>query len=251
MPRQAGTLLSVFLLCLVAELVLSAPALPSDVIYKYIDDDGTINFTEKWHLIPDKYHSRVQTIDPVTGQPFKPPPITTAPVPSRSAPPQAPISSPTGADAPPFYAAWLEQFARLSIPVPSSFKLGVGLTSLVLIVGAFKVMRLSSNLMLKLMLKGMVVLILAGSAYAMYVSGLNERISEATHDPANPTITGKELIKEGQGKVDQARKALGKAATPIEKLKDATVGEVSRTVDRANQANQDKVKALEKIEAAP
>jgi hypothetical protein len=233
---------------LIAVWALSSPAFAGDAIYKYVDDKGTIHFTEQWHLIPEKYHSRVQTIDPATGQPFKPKPLHQEPVPSRSAPLQTAPSVQPPPEPAPFYAAWLEQFAKLSIPLPSRYQLGVGLTTLVLIFGAFKIMRLTTNPLLKIMLKASIMVMLAGSVYAMYISGLNEQISEATRDPAHPTATGKDLIQGTSGAVNQLKGAINKATAP---LKDATIGEVSRTVDKANEANRQTEKTLHLIESNP
>ncbi len=239
MPRCLFILLSVGF--------FAASALAGEVIYKYVDDEGTTVFTEQWHRIPPQYIDRVQSIDPLTGQPYKAPPAPLPPKPRAAPLPVAP-AAPAPAAEKPFYAAWLEQFSKLAVPLPSRYQLGVGAMAFVLIFGAFKIMRLSSNLLVKVMLKGIMLLILAASAYAMYVSGLNERISAITHDPAQQSITGKELIREGQTTVDQAKKALDQAAAPIQKFKELTIDEVSRTVEKANASNKEMIDTLEKIE---
>ncbi len=205
---------------------LASVAISQEVIYKYVDEKGTVNFTEQWQLIPEKYHDRVQLIDPATGQQVKPRPLTTVPAPGRKAPPQAPAAPRPAPESLPFYAAWLEQFANLTMSAPSPYQLGVGLLALTVIIGAITIMRLSPNPLIALLLRAVIVLVLAGSVYAMYFANLNERISEVTHEPVESTVTGKEMILKGQEAASDVKKSLEQVAAPIRKLKDATVGKI-------------------------
>jgi hypothetical protein len=152
--------------------------------------------------------------------------------------------------------AWLDRFSKLTFPLPSQFQLGVGLTTLVLIIGAVIIMRVTQNPVFKLLLKASILLVIGGAVYALYLSGLNERVSQATHEQTGRTTSGKEILGEVKGKAGQVKQFLDKTALDpvkgaIEKTKAATVGDVTRTVNEANQANQELQRKLEEIEPAP
>ena len=246
-----------FLLALVCLLALwaVAPVLAAD-IYKYVDDEDVPHYTDQWQMIPEKYRSRVQALDPSTGKIFKPESVKAAPQPPRSSsqPPiahkdQAPSTAPA---APPFYAAWLETFAKLSIPLPSQIQLGVGLMSAVLIFGAIKIIRVSPNPLVKLMLKGVIMLVLVGGAYTLFLAATSARISNATREPAPSSISGQELIQNIQGTAERTKKTIKEKATaPLEKVQDATVGGAIRARNSMNQSNREKEKILNKIESGP
>ncbi len=259
---------SIFLLTL---LSLAPSAWSGEVIYRYTDDQGVVNFTGQRDAIPLKYQDQAQALDAVT---FQPVPDAAAPPPAPTAPPEPEFQTPAGLSslarpagqatppvAPqpiqpePAGPSWLDRFAGATIPLPSQFQLGVGLTALVLIVCAVMVSRMMQNLVLKLLLRTSIMLLLGGAVYLVYFSGMNERMAETTRQPGQRTTTGKELLSDMQGKADQMKSALDKAASPvtgvIEKTKAATLGEVNQTVDAANQSNRQLDKRLREIEANP
>ena len=239
-----------------AFLAVATPAFPANDIYKYVDDDGVPHYTDQWQLIPEKHRSSVQALDPTTGKIFKPEPVKAAPPPPQSS--SQPSTVPKDQAAPsapaesPFYAAWIEKFSQLSFPLPSRFQLGVGLMSAVLVWGAFKIIRVSDNLLIKLMLKGVIMIIVIGSVYSLYISSLNQRISEATRDTTPRSTSGKEVIQTIQGTTEKAKQSvLEKVKAPLEKVKDATVGGAIGARDSMNQSNIEKENALQKIESGP
>lgn len=259
---------SIFLLTL---LSLAPSAWAGEVIYRYIDDQGVVNFTGQRDAIPLKYQDQAQALDAVT---FQPVPDAATPPPAPTAPPEPEFEAPAGLSrlakpagqatpptAPqpiqtePVGPSWLDRFAGTTIPLPSQFQLGVGLTALVLIVCAVMVSRMLQNLVLKLLLRTSIMLLLGGAVYLIYFSGMNERMAETTRQPGQRTTTGKELLSDMKGKADQMKSALDKAAAPvtgvIEKTKASTLGEVNQTVDAANQSNQQLDKRLREIEANP
>jgi len=242
------------LVCLLA-LWAATPALAAD-IYKYVDDEDVPHYTDQWQMIPEKYRSRVQVLDPSTGKIFRPESVKAAPQPPQrsSQPPVAHKDQPPSA-APadsPFYAAWLETFSKLSIPLPSQIQLGVGLMSAALIFGAIKIIRASPNPLVKLMLKGVIMLVLVGGAYTLFLAAMNARISNATRDPGPQEMSGTEMIQKIQATTEKAKATIKEnTRAPLEKVKDATVGEAVRTRDLANQSNLEKEKILNKVESGP
>lgn len=259
---------SIFLLTL---LSLAPSAWAGEVIYRYVDDQGVVNFTGQRDAIPLKYQGQAQALDAVT---FQPVPDAAAPSPAPTAQPEPEFQTPAGLSslvkpggqatppvapqpiqAEPAGPSWLDRFAGATIPLPSQFQLGVGLTALVLIVCVVMVSRMMQNLVLKLLLRTSIMLFLGGAFYLIYFSGMNERMAETTRQPGQRTTTGKELLSDMKGKADQMKSALDKAASPvtgvIEKTKAATLGEVNQTVDAANQSNQQLDKRLREIEANP
>lgn len=239
-----------------AFLAVATPAFPANDIYKYVDDEGTPHYTDQWQMIPEKYRSGIQALDPETGEIFRPesrkalpPARKNSALPSPAYKDQAVPPPPAE---PPFYAAWLEQFSKLSIPLPSQLQLGVGLMGAVVIWGAFKIMRVSLNPFVKLMLKGMITIVLVGSAYALYMASLSDRISNATKASPPQNISGQDLLQNIQGATDKVRETIKEKATaPLEKVKDATVGGATRARDSMNQSNIEKETVLQKIESGP
>ena len=241
---------------IVALLAVVTPAFPANDIYKYVDDEDVPHYTDQWQMIPEKYRSSVQALDPATGKIFKPESGKTIP-PAPQSSPQAPSTriDPTSSPAPPeppFYAAWIEHFSKLSIPLPSRFQLGVWLMSAVLIWGAFQIIRVSDNPLIKLMLKGAIMVIIIGSVYSVYLSNLNQRVSEATRDTTPRSTSGKEVIQTIQGTTEKAKQSIvEKVTSPLKKVKDATVGGAIGARDSMNQSNIEKENVLQKIESGP
>lgn len=261
-PRGIGSLFVAHLrpsLCLLALWILSSPALSADVVYKYVDDSGVVFFTDNYQQIPPRYMSRVQALDPATMQPLTPKSGTPA-ASSTSSAPSAPAATEAqqapGASGPQQVAeTWIDWFSRQNFPLPTQFQFGVGLTTLVLIIGAVIVMRVSQNPLFKLLLKASIMFVIGGAVYAIYLSGLNERVSQATHEQTGRTASGKEILGEVKGKAGQVKQFLGTTALDpvrgaIEKTKAAAVRDVTKTVNEANQANRDLQKKLGEIEPA-
>jgi len=239
-----------------ALLAVATPAFPANDIYKYVDDEGVPHYTDQWQLIPEKHRSSVQALDPATGKIFKPESVKAPPPAGKgfSLPSPAPKDQPAPAPPaePPFYAAWIEQFSRLSIPLPSRLQLGAGLMGAVVIWGAFKIIRVSPNPLVKLMLKGMITIVLVGGAYALYMASLSDRISNAMKASPPQNISGQDLLQNIQGTTEKVRETIKEKATaPLEKVKDATVGGATRARDSMNQSNREKEQILNKVESGP
>ena len=102
------------------------------------------------------------------------------------------------------------------------------------------------------MLKGVIMVILVGTAYTLCISNLNQRVSEVTKDPTPQSFSGKELIQNLHGTTERAREAIKEKTTaPLEKIKDATVGGAIQARDSMNQSNREKENVLQKIESGP
>jgi len=231
-----------------ALLAVATPAFPANDIYKYVDDEGVSHYTDQWQLIPEKYRGRIQALDPATGEIFRPESRKAASPPPQSAfqPPvahkdQAPPTAPADS---PFYAAWLEKF--------STSQLGAGLLGVAIIWGAFKIMRGSQNPLITVMLKGVITIVLAGGAYALYMASLSDRISSATKASSPHNISEKDLLPNIQGATEKVRAAIKEKTTaPLEKIKDATVGGAIQARDGMNQSTIEKEKVLKTIESGP
>lgn len=251
--RVTGSILPILTL---AVLAVASPTLSANVIYKYVDEQGVTNFTEDLQQVPSAYLDRIQALDPVTLQPAKAAPAT----PGRRPSPSEPVANSAIVDYgdrshQPATASWSNRLADLTIPLPSRYQLGVGLTTLVLIIGFRMVIRTSQNPAVKLLLKTSIMLMIGGTVYAIYLSSLNERISQATQQPAQRTMTGKELLGDIQGTAAQVRQVIDKTASPVKEIFDktqtATVGEVNRTVSEANQTSRQRESALHSIDSTP
>jgi len=124
--------------------------------------------------------------------------------------------------------------------------------SAVLIWGAFQIIRVSDNPLIKLMLKGAIMVIIIGSVYSVYLSNLNQRVSEATRDTTPRSTSGKEVIQTIQGTTEKAKQSvIEKVTAPLKKVKDATVGGAIQARDSMNQSNIEKENVLQKIESGP
>ena len=230
-------------------LLLSTAAL-ADPIYKYLDKNGTPNYTDRFESIPEQYRSRVQTLDATTLQPFgegsseasKSTPSVTIAAPSVTGNRH---SSEQG-------SSWLESLVGWKIPLPSDFQMAVGSTAIVLVLGAIALLRLSSNPFVRFGLKFWVMVVLGGSFYTLYFSGLNERMTEITAGSRPQTVSGKELLHEVTAKTKQVtttiqQQAVEQFKTVVNKTTDSTIGETRRTVQQANQANEQLQKHLDEI----
>ena len=181
--------------------LFSLPVLSATPIYQYVDDTGTTNYTNRLDSVPDRYRGRAKEVDP-----RRVPPNTSAPVTPESEPPTMTTGPDDNALAQVYHekpsagASWFDGFHTGAMPLRSRFQIGVGLASLVLIIGALVVHRVSQNPVVKLLLKLAITLMLVGTFYTMYFSGLSERISEATGEPAQGAIAGKELMGDKRGR---------------------------------------------------
>ncbi len=178
----------VLILGFVALSLLPFPVLSAKTIYTYVDDAGTTHYTNRLASVPNRYRSRVQEMDAVT--PEADPTATTTIADNLTLPPVYQEEPSAG--------LWFEGLPSVAMPVPSRFQLGVGLSSLVLIIGAVVAHGVSRNPMVRFMLKVAVTLLLVGTFYAMYFSGLNERIAELTRGGAHEPMTGRELMGEDE-----------------------------------------------------
>jgi len=82
-PPFRSTLFRFILLA--ALMVLASPAGAGDIIYRYVDDNGVINFTGQRDSIPLKYQASAEALDALTFQP-----VREAAEPSQAAPAPAP-----------------------------------------------------------------------------------------------------------------------------------------------------------------
>ncbi len=240
----------VLILCLLALGLRPAPTVSAEPIYKYVDDAGTVHYTDQGHSIPEKYRTRVQTVDPKILNPALSAPV--ASIPAIPAIPDGATTSPVleadhdsqvSQQGPSPLASWLDRFSALTIPVPSRFQLSVGGTSVVLIIGAIMIMRVSRNPLAKFMLKAAIALIIVGTFYITYFSSLNERISQVTGAPAQRTITGEEVNT-------TFTQTVGRLKQTLEQTTEMTIGEAQRSVEKVNQANRELEERLHEIEAA-
>ncbi len=192
---RIGIFLLFLLLAWVSTIGLfSLPVLAAEPIYQYVDDGGTVNYTNRLESVPKHYRSRVQEVDRA-----KPTPAASGPVAPQSDPPAATtiVSDMSDRriyrDEPPAAASWFDGLPTVTMPLPSRFHLAVGLSSGVLIIGAVLAHGISRNPLVRLMLKLAITLTVVGTFYAMYFSGLNERITELTRGPMLGPSTGTEL----------------------------------------------------------
>jgi len=220
----------------------------SDVIYKYVDDNGVPNFSGDRGSVPPAYQDRVEMLDAVTLRSIHPPAPATATSGDAGivASPEMPAKSAE--------PSWLDRFASATIRLPSQFQLGVGLTTLALLVGIMLALRVTHNRLVKLLLRSAILCILGATVYITYVSGINTRLAETTGQPSQRTTTGQDMLNDLSGKADRIKSALGKAAAnnpaqgAIGKVKAATVGEATQAANATDRANQQLDQHLREIE---
>ncbi len=230
------------LMCLLAFWLLAPPTVSAEPIYKYVDDAGTVHFTDWRGSIPEKYQSRVETVDPRILNPAVSAPVASIPDGATTSPVlEADHDSQVSQQGPSPLASWLDRFSALTIPVPSRFQLSVGGTSVVLIIGAIMIMRVSRNPLAKFMLKAAIALIIVGTFYITYFSSLNERISQVTGAPAQRTITGEDVNT-------IFTQTVGRLKQTLEQTTEMTIGEAQRSVEKVNQANRELEERLRELE---
>jgi hypothetical protein len=76
-------------LIVIAALLLFSSAAFGQEVYRWVDEQGTVHFTDDLGQVPEKYRDKIQKKEPP-----KEPPIT-QPIPPQPAPPQ-PLAPPTG-----------------------------------------------------------------------------------------------------------------------------------------------------------
>jgi hypothetical protein len=241
-------------LCALIILLLYTPV-SADPIYRYVEKNGTTNYTDQWDSIPERYRNQAQALDPETLKPLTAgSSLTSRPRMTSSNAAPSPLTSPSALAQPGH--AWLDDISRWNVSLPSDYQLGVGSTALILIAGAIFLMRMSGNPVVKLGLKLVVTLALGGSVYLMYFSGLNERIADLTGRSPSQRLSGQKLLGDVAVKTKRVTDTLKHATvdqvkTVINKTTDVTVGEARRTVQQANQANAQLQKNLEEIAQPP
>ena len=234
------------LLCVLLVVLFGLPAsTPADTpIFKYEDDLGIITFTEQWDTIPGKYRERVVTLNSTTLKPVE-----------RGSSPHRPHASQPIADENPkdsVWLAWRDKLDGFSIPLPTQFQLGVGLTSGVLIVGTLVVRRYTKNPFMRVLLNLVAVILLGGTVYVLYFFRLNAEVSSLSGEPRQRTITGSDLKQTAnttRAAISETiqRSVVHPLQSIVEQSKDATLGDASRTVDRANAATTQMENGLKEI----
>jgi hypothetical protein len=214
-------------------------------IFKYEDDSGIITFTEQWDSIPIKYRDRVVTLNAATLKPVE-----------GGSSAHLPHTSPTvtgekAKDS--VWDSWRDRLNGLSIPLPSEFQLGIGLTSGLLIVGTLMVLRYTSNPFIRVVLKFVVVAVVGGTGYLLYFSILNAEVSISNGEPRRPTTTIDDFMQTLRNlhaplSYDIDNSVLHPIQSVIEQSKDATVGKASRTVNQSNAATTQMEDTLKETE---
>jgi len=214
-------------------------------IFKYEDDSGIITFTEQWDSIPGKYRERVVTLNPATLKPVE----------GDSSPHRPHASPPIAGENPQDVVSnfWENTLDGLSIPLSSQFQLGVGLTGVVLIIGMLLVRHYTSNPFTKVLLKLIVVILVGGTGALLYLSHLNANVSIVTGEPVRETTTVEGFMQTLKNSPAPLLNAVENSVvhpleSVIEQSKEATLGQATRTVDRANAATRQMEKTLQKNE---
>jgi hypothetical protein len=213
--------------------------------FKYEDDSGIITFTEQWDSIPGKYRERVVTLNSATLKPVEGGSSPHRPHASQSIAGENPQDSACN--------SWRDTLDGLSIPLPSQFQLGVGLTSGVLIVGTLMERRYTSNPFMRVLLKLVVVILVGGAGYLLHFSNLNAEVSTLTRESLRQTTTVGGLmqtLKNSSAPLSHAieNSVVHPLQSVMEQSKDATVGQASRTVERANAATTQMENTLKESE---
>lgn len=214
-------------------------------IFKYEDDSGTITFTEQWDSIPGKYRERVVTLNATSLKPVEG--GSSAHLSHES----QPIAGENPKDS--VWNAWRDRLDGLSIPLPSQFQLGIGLTSGLLIIGTLIVRRYTSNPFMRVLLKFVVVVLVGGTGYLLYFLNLNAEVSTLTGELLRPTATVDGLMQTLQNSSAPLSHAIQNSVvhplqSVIEQSKDATVGKASRAVNQSNAATTQMEDTLKETE---
>jgi hypothetical protein len=201
----------------------------ADPTYRFVDSHGTITFTDNESSIPDQYRDQVTVLtDPRTATDSM----------ERSDSVAERITPTTGG---PSDSGW---WSRLSIPLPSRFQTGVGLTALTLSLGIGIAIRASRSTASRVALKLSLLAVMATATYVLSFTTLNERISVAAGDDARQQASGTDVAQ-------RARRAITSLTTAVDHAADATVGAARRAADAVNQANQEIDHVTQPSDTAP
>lgn len=231
LARTPLSALAVFLSVAVMFVGWWAPELSAGpTVYTYVDDEGTVIFTEQLQSIPERYQDRVQIMADTEGkkaeqkaQEAKEKKAMGGSKPSQPSPETAAMEKARE------MVKDMPAMPQSFIPTLSSYQtavLGIGFGVAVIL---FVMMKLSHNFGIRLLLRLLLVAVMFGTSYLMYFSGLGDKFAEMTGH------AGKEGATSGS-----------KIQTPTEVLQ-----KVRDTIKDMERSQQEKADALQQMEKEP
>ncbi len=233
LPCRGFSVFSVFLG--VTALILTAVPGPlaGPTVYTYVDDEGTVIFTEQLQSIPERYRSRVQVMADTEGQKEEQKAKETKEKMLGAAKPQVPKETAAAVEQAREMAHDIQTGPQSLIPTLSPYQTAVLGTGFGVAVILYVMMKLSHNFGVRLILRLLLVAVMFGTSYLMYFSGLGEKFAEMTGH----------ATQEGAGKSGGGG---SKLQSPTELLQ-----KVRETVKDMERSQQEKVNALQQMEKEP
>lgn len=215
----------------------------SGIIYEYVQQDGTVVYTEQWDQIPTADRDTVRSLDGDTLEPIVStaaaaravtPPVTHVRRASRPGPPEESWGVMAQYLGPVF-----EQMQAMNLSLPSHTQLGVALTLFAFIAATFSILRMTENRLARAAIKAVLILMIAGSVYAVFLNDLAETLLTEATVPAprtTPRSTTPRTAISQPG--SPARNPLSSLTQTIQDSHGMSVEKAKQAVDAMNTANQ-------------
>ncbi len=230
-------------LTLVIHILTSGAIHASGVIYQYVQRDGTVVYTEQWDQIPAAYREKVQSLDGDTLEPIAATAAAaqavTQPTPLlRRASRQASPQESWGVIAQ-YLGPVIEQMQAMNLSLPSHTQLGIGLTLFAFIAATFSILRMADNRLAKVAIKAMLMLMIVGSVYAVFLSDLAQTLITKAGAPSQPTApqgTASRAASTQSG--SQSHDPLSSLTQSIRDAHETSVEKAKQAVNVMNAANR-------------
>jgi hypothetical protein len=239
-------------LALLIQLVASRSIQAAGVIYMYVQQDGTVVYTEQWDQIPSAYRDKVRSLDGDTLEPIASTaaaaqavtrPVTPARRADRSTPPQ----ESWGVMAQ-YLSPILEKLQAMNLTLPSHTQLGITLTMFAFIAATFSILRMTENRLAKAAIKAALMLMIAGSVYAIFLSDLAQTfVTEAGAPPAASPggNTARAAASQNGGRNLNPLSTLTRS---IQETRDASLDKATQAAGAMNAANRHRESTIAGLE---
>lgn len=214
----------------------------SGIIYQYVQQDGTVVYAEQWDQIPAADRDSVRSLDGDTLEPI----VSTAA--ARAVTPPAPHVRRASRPGPPeeswgvmaqYLGPVFERMQAMNLALPSHTQLGIALTLFAFIAATFSILRMTENRLARAVIKTVLMLMIAGSVYAVFLNNLTETLLTEATAPAprtKPRSTTPRTAFSQPG--SPARNPLSSLTQTIQDSHGMSVEKAKQAVDAMNTANQ-------------
>jgi hypothetical protein len=215
----------------------------SGIIYQYVQRDGTVVYTDQWDQIPAAYRDKVRSLDGDTLEPI----VSTAAA-ARAVTPPVPHVRGASRPVPPeeswgvmaqYLGPVFERMQAMNLSLPSHTQLGIALTLFAFIAATFSILRMTENRLARAAIKAVLILMIAGSVYAVFLNDLAETLITESTAPAPRTAPRSTTARTGSSQPGlPSRNPLSSLTQTIRDSHNTSVEKAKQAVDAMNRANQ-------------